>query len=420
MQKPMNNISGTETSMPGCPASAGSEKNAAPASSSSLSGTRTSSNVYKRMNFIKSLKNKSSAIGSKLCSFWHPGKSSHAQTNGLTHPLPEGPEASAQAAPTSSSPDGIAAENLPPSADEQSNSSQNPILKKLELFKKFDTVEDHSGHYYAKKREPIIPSKKWVKRIAEEWRMLEKDLPDTVFVRIYEGRMDLMRAVIMGADGTPYHDGLFFFDVHFTSSYPNSPPRVKYRAHGLQINPNLYESGKVCLSLLGTWNGEGVEEWRPGKSNMLQVLVSIQGLVLNAEPYYNEPGFVKWEDENSINQSAISYSENAFVLSLRTMGITISNPPKYFEDLVNGHFYNRAHDILEACRAYLEGVEVGSYVKGKTVTAKGKSKTCSQLLKTNLPNNIKTLVEAFTKIGVKDCEKYLIPSSKTTLTVSPQ
>ena len=36
--------------------------------------------------------------------------------------------------------------------------------------------------------------------------------------------MDLLRAVIVGADGTPYHDGLFFFDVYFTPSYPNTPP----------------------------------------------------------------------------------------------------------------------------------------------------------------------------------------------------
>ena len=36
--------------------------------------------------------------------------------------------------------------------------------------------------------------------------------------------MDLLRAVIVGADGTPYHDGLFFFDVYFTLSYPNMPP----------------------------------------------------------------------------------------------------------------------------------------------------------------------------------------------------
>lgn len=36
--------------------------------------------------------------------------------------------------------------------------------------------------------------------------------------------MDLMRAVIIGAQGTPYHDGLFFFDIFFPNRYPDIPP----------------------------------------------------------------------------------------------------------------------------------------------------------------------------------------------------
>ena len=45
-----------------------------------------------------------------------------------------------------------------------------------------------------------------------------------IFVRTYESRMDLLRAVIIGADGTPYHDGLFFFDIFFPDTYPSVPP----------------------------------------------------------------------------------------------------------------------------------------------------------------------------------------------------
>jgi hypothetical protein len=33
--------------------------------------------------------------------------------------------------------------------------------------------------------------------------------------------MDLMRAVIIGAEGTPYHDGLFFFDLYLPDDFPN-------------------------------------------------------------------------------------------------------------------------------------------------------------------------------------------------------
>lgn len=49
-------------------------------------------------------------------------------------------------------------------------------------------------------------------------------LTDGIFVRVYEDRMDLLRAVIAGAYGTPYQDGLFFFDFHLPSDYPSVPP----------------------------------------------------------------------------------------------------------------------------------------------------------------------------------------------------
>lgn len=37
-----------------------------------------------------------------------------------------------------------------------------------------------------------------------------------------------------------------------------------------RLNPNLYETGKVCLSLLGTWTGNRREMWMED-STLLQV-----------------------------------------------------------------------------------------------------------------------------------------------------
>lgn len=48
--------------------------------------------------------------------------------------------------------------------------------------------------------------------------------PEGIYVRVYEDRMDLLRAVIVGAYGTPYQDGLFFFDFHLPPEYPDVPP----------------------------------------------------------------------------------------------------------------------------------------------------------------------------------------------------
>ncbi|KAL5784951.1 hypothetical protein ACOSQ2_007343 [Xanthoceras sorbifolium] len=95
-------------------------------------------------------------------------------------------------------------------------------------------------HYASKALSMNLPSKNWAKRIQEEWKILENDLPDTIFVRVYESRMDLLRAVIIGAEG------FCFCEL------------VYYHSGGLRINSNLYECGKVCPSLLNTCEDNGV------------------------------------------------------------------------------------------------------------------------------------------------------------------
>lgn len=103
---------------------------------------------------------------------------------------------------------------------------------------------------------------------------------------------------------------------------------VYYYSGGLRLNPNLYECGKVCLSLLNTWTGKGNEKWVPKSSTMLQVLVSIQALILNAKPFFNEPGYESRYVGAEGERKAMSYNEDVFVLSLKTMVYTLRRPPK--------------------------------------------------------------------------------------------
>jgi ubiquitin-conjugating enzyme E2 O len=100
---------------------------------------------------------------------------------------------------------------------------------------------------------------------------------------------------------------------------------VNYRSGGLRLNPNLYVCGKVCLSLLNTWDGSEYEKWDPYNSTMLQVLVSIQALVLNAKPYFNEPGTTNTPHGE---KQSLSYNEDTFLLSCRTMLYSLRNPPE--------------------------------------------------------------------------------------------
>lgn len=103
---------------------------------------------------------------------------------------------------------------------------------------------------------------------------------------------------------------------------------VYYHSGGWRINPNLYEEGKVCLSLLNTWTGRGNEVWDPLSSSILQVLVSLQGLVLNSKPYFNEAGYDKQIGTAEGEKNSLSYNENTFLLNCKMMMYLMRKPPK--------------------------------------------------------------------------------------------
>lgn len=128
---------------------------------------------------------------------------------------------------------------------------------------------------------------------------LRSSLPkEGIWVRHGSSRLDAMKILIMGPKDTPYHYGLFEFDLFCPAEFPQKPPKMSFRSTGggrVRFNPNLYENGVVCLSLLGTWgnsanNKKKGEGWDERISTLLQVLLSIQAMVFVDEPYYNEPG----------------------------------------------------------------------------------------------------------------------------------
>ncbi|XP_074291888.1 putative ubiquitin-conjugating enzyme E2 38 [Silene latifolia] len=252
-----------------------------------------------------------------------------------------------------------------------------PEVITVEKFPQFDVVTDASDHHFYSNKAKSTLSKTGPaqQKIMQEWKLLSKDLPDSIYVRVYETRVDLIRAAIIGARGTPYHDGLFFFDIAFPSDYPARPPSVYYWSFGFRINPNLYSSGTVCLSLIHTWSGDKSERWDSNNSTILQVLLSIQALVLNERPYFNEPGYGSLSGTKLWDNKSLAYSEDAFVLSCKTMLWVLWKPLKNFEPLVKQHFIDRAEFILNACDMYRKGlVKVGMFdgvvKEGKGVVSK--------------------------------------------------
>lgn len=293
-----------------------------------------------------------------------------------------------------------------------------PTLNKYpEYFRQFDMVSDCADNHFvdgAGMGPQFSQIKRgWVKRIQKEWTILEKDLPDTIYVRVYEERMDLLRAAVVGAPGTPYHDNLFFFDIFMSPEYPHEPPTVHYNSGGLRVNPNLYESGKVCLSLLNTWTGSGSEVWNPENSTILQVLLSLQALVLNEKPYFNEAGYDFQIGKAEGEKNSICYNENAFLMSCKSMLYLLRKPPKHFEELVEEHFSKRCKHILLSCKAYMEGAPVGSssaFVNEKDDQAPNKNGS-STGFKIMLAKLYPKLVEAFEDKGM-DCSDLSLDQSE--------
>lgn len=143
----------------------------------------------------------------------------------------------------------------------------------------------------------------------------------------------------------------------------------KYR-----LNPNLYANGKVCLSLLGTWSGPG---WVPGKSTLLQVLISIQSMILWAEPITNEPSECRGRRDELLAslvadgeaecvirltgfereiKSARSKAYNANVRRMVThIAILdqLKTPPEGFENIIKTHFKLKSRSLRKQLDQWL-------------------------------------------------------------------
>ncbi|KAI1307210.1 hypothetical protein EDD11_004563 [Mortierella claussenii] len=230
---------------------------------------------------------------------------------------------------------------------------EHPNWKCFEVLE--HTPADH--HFLGTQVHNPHSDRAWIKRIAKEHDILSSSLPEGIRVRAFEDRMDLLRVLIQGPDHTPYRNALFLFDFMLTSHFPSQPPVAFFHSWtgGVgRINPNLYEDGNVCLSLLNTWHGKDqTETWTPS-SSILQLLISLQGLVLVPEPYYNEAGFEKFVGTKEAARNSELYNEKVYLLSLKTIQTILNNPPSPFQKEIRHFYFTRSK--LE--QTVIEGLEL--------------------------------------------------------------
>ncbi|KAK4508546.1 hypothetical protein PRZ48_002285 [Zasmidium cellare] len=191
-----------------------------------------------------------------------------------------------------------------------------------------------------------------MKRIVSELSTLRASLPDGIFIRYAESRPDCMKILIVGPQDTPYADGLFEFDLLCPDSYPAAPPKMQLKTTGrgtTRFNPNLYANGKVCLSLLGTWSGPG---WSAHGSTILQVLVSIQSMIFNGEPYTNEPGWASQHGSEASKQ--YNRQTQTQTVEVAMLGWLEQPGQSVWTDIMQKHFNTQKDQILKTVTTWTQ------------------------------------------------------------------
>jgi len=131
-----------------------------------------------------------------------------------------------------------------------------------------------------------------------------------IYIEFNEDNFLEAKAMIVGPKDSLYESGFLLFNIKFPKNYPFSPPDVSYVSRSrTRIHPNIYVAGhgsgngKVCLSILGTWNGP---KWT-SIMDITTILLTLQSL-LDSNPLHHEPGQEKnVSNENILYNQVIEY-----------------------------------------------------------------------------------------------------------------
>lgn len=196
----------------------------------------------------------------------------------------------------------------------------------------------------------------FMKRVMNELKHLRSTCSQVadIFVKSNEDRIHTLKFAIAGGVHTPYYGGFFCFDLALPPTFPNAPPVVRFHSRNMRLNPNLYEDGLVCLSLLGTWNGQTPGESWSVSSTLRQVMLSIQALILCQEPFYNEPGDEALNGTRDGAAHSKMYNEKVFLLKIgHLMHQAVQHPADWFGEF-REHYLRAVPRMLARWRRYLE------------------------------------------------------------------
>lgn len=189
-------------------------------------------------------------------------------------------------------------------------------------------------------------SKESIKRLAKDIKEVrDKSLKENGIYYVHDEENILKGyALIYGPENTPYSYGNYMFEFIFPYNYPFSPPSVIFHTNAdrIRMNPNLYRSGKVCISILNTWKGEQWTSCQTIKTVLFSLLT-----ILNDKPLLNEPG-VRENHSDFNNYNEIIKFKNIDTAIFKVLLLEDTFPIKIkFKDIIRDKFLENYKKIVD-------------------------------------------------------------------------
>lgn len=224
-------------------------------------------------------------------------------------------------------------------------------LKDLDQYDsdKVISIDSFETHSFSKNSSSVKITSKLIKRLTAEINNIKSTLKDyPIYVIGTEQNIQLYKVLIVPDYDTPYAGGYYEFDLYIPIDFPNSVPQMKFLTTGggtVRFNPNLYNCGKVCLSLLNTW---ATPQWDAANSTIYQILLSIYTMIFVEHPYTNEPAYYNALSNPTGIKASENYNDN---IRLQNVLIAIkqqlvnNNTP--FLDIIQRHWNENNQKTLE-------------------------------------------------------------------------
>jgi ubiquitin-conjugating enzyme E2 Z len=164
------------------------------------------------------------------------------------------------------------------------------------------------------------------------------------------------RLLIWGPKDSVYEDMPMIYSVNFPATgYPFDPPKVLFLTTDgyTRFHPNMYREGKVCLSILGTWDGP---KWA-ATMHLSTVAITLLSLMDN-NPIVHEPGFENRKDVISTSYNDfVGYSSLVYLIKLIETYVNTKTLPEYMK-VFEAEFLERLPTMCKSIQDRLDKASI--------------------------------------------------------------